>query len=145
MDQCDLGTTQLRCQRKPLAQSAHLVDRNFRAQLVTLVVGLKADALHIRMRLRDDEPHLLGWKQLAAAAGAAGETIAARRAAQQPLRDGLGPQILWEPKGVEEQIVEALDAALSMPCASADEASEATLDALSRRLVREPVWRLWFA
>ncbi len=32
------------------------------------------------------------------------------------LRDGLGPQILWEPKGVEEQIVEALDAALSMPC-----------------------------
>ncbi len=32
------------------------------------------------------------------------------------LREGLGPQILWEPKGVEEQIVEALEAALALPC-----------------------------
>lgn len=32
------------------------------------------------------------------------------------LRDGLGPQILWEPKGIEEQIVDALEAALALPC-----------------------------
>ncbi|MBA2542631.1 MAG: tetratricopeptide repeat protein [Deltaproteobacteria bacterium] len=32
------------------------------------------------------------------------------------LRDGLGDKILWEPKGVEEQIVEALEAALALPC-----------------------------
>ncbi len=32
------------------------------------------------------------------------------------LRDGLGPQILWEPKGVEEQIVDALESALALPC-----------------------------
>jgi len=32
------------------------------------------------------------------------------------LRDGLGPQILWEPKGVEEQIVDALEAAVALPC-----------------------------
>jgi len=32
------------------------------------------------------------------------------------LRDGLGPQILWEPKGVEEQIVDACERALGLPC-----------------------------
>jgi tetratricopeptide (TPR) repeat protein len=32
------------------------------------------------------------------------------------LRDGLGNQILWEPKGIEEQIVDALEAALALPC-----------------------------
>jgi tetratricopeptide (TPR) repeat protein len=32
------------------------------------------------------------------------------------LRDGLGPQILWEPKGIEEQIVDACEAALALPC-----------------------------
>jgi tetratricopeptide (TPR) repeat protein len=32
------------------------------------------------------------------------------------LRDGLGPQVVWEPKGVEEQIVEALERALAFPC-----------------------------
>lgn len=32
------------------------------------------------------------------------------------LRDGLGPTILWEPKGIEEQIVDALEGALALPC-----------------------------
>jgi tetratricopeptide (TPR) repeat protein len=32
------------------------------------------------------------------------------------LRNGLGSQILWEPGGVEEQIVEALERALEYPC-----------------------------
>jgi len=32
------------------------------------------------------------------------------------LRDGLGPQILWEPKGIEEQIVDACERALALPC-----------------------------
>ena len=32
------------------------------------------------------------------------------------LRDGLGPQILWEPNGVEEQIVDACEKALALQC-----------------------------
>jgi tetratricopeptide (TPR) repeat protein len=32
------------------------------------------------------------------------------------LRHGLGPQILWEPGGIEEQIVAAVDRALEFPC-----------------------------
>ncbi len=32
------------------------------------------------------------------------------------LRDGLGPHVLWEPKGIEEQIVDACERALALPC-----------------------------
>jgi tetratricopeptide (TPR) repeat protein len=32
------------------------------------------------------------------------------------LRDGLGPQIFWEPGAIEEQIVDAVERALSFPC-----------------------------
>ena len=32
------------------------------------------------------------------------------------LRHGLGPQILWEPGGIEDQIVDALERALEFPC-----------------------------
>jgi len=32
------------------------------------------------------------------------------------LRNGLGPQILWEPGGIEEQIVDAVERALQYPC-----------------------------
>jgi tetratricopeptide (TPR) repeat protein len=61
--------------------------------------GDKANAVAARRRITELAPSAAAFIDLANA-----------------LRDGLGQTILWEPKGVEEQIVDACEAALALPC-----------------------------
>ena len=77
-DQRDLGTAQLRRQREPVAQRAHLVDHDLAAQLVALVVGDEADVPEVGVGA--------GLELAAAAARAAGLAVGAGRGAQQPAR-----------------------------------------------------------